>query len=171
MNFSEGNTFCLWILNHTTNFFVGSSWRCIWLTCATCCRLSNNKMLDDQHMRYSQGNLTYWTCLVWAWLEFRSCSVSYFSVSMNICVCVHVCKTCGVYFLQKKLYTTETHSDLLQQVQDGYLVKISEISTEQLKIIGTKYYLYWQSKLEMCDMHTCCSRKIGLMMYLFMLFY
>jgi hypothetical protein len=81
-----------------------------------------------------------------------------------------VCKTCRVYFLQQKLYTAETHSDLLQQVQDDYVVKISEICTEQLKIIGTNYGLYVQSKLEICDMHTCCSRKIGLIMYLFMLF-
>ena len=51
------------------------------------------------------------------------------------------------------MYTTETHSDLLQQVQDDYVIKISEICTEQLKIIGTKNYLYLQSKLEVCDMH------------------
>ena len=51
------------------------------------------------------------------------------------------------------MYATETHSDLLQQVQDNYVIKISEIFTEQLKIVGTKNCLYIQSALEICDMH------------------
>jgi hypothetical protein len=67
-------------------------------------------------------------------MEFRSCSVRYFSVSTktSVCVCARarMCKMCRVYFFVKqKMYTTETHS-LLQQVQDDYVVNISEICSE-----------------------------------------
>jgi hypothetical protein len=69
---------------------------------------------------------------------------------VHVCTSVKHAKYISSY---NKLYTTEAHSDLLQQVQDDCVIKISEICTEQLKVIGTKNYLYLQIRLDMSDMH------------------
>ena len=80
-----------------------------------------------------------------------------------MCTCVE--RAWYIYSYNRKCIQLR-HSDLLQQVQDDYVIKISEICTEQLKIIGTKNCLCLQSKLEICEVHYLVFQKIGLIIYI-----
>jgi len=96
VNFSEGNTFCPWKLNHTTNFYVGSRCCCarvLWLTCATCCRYclcQITQCLINTSVTV-KGTLLIERSLCELGMEFRSCSVRYFNMSAKTSACVRTC--------------------------------------------------------------------------------
>jgi hypothetical protein len=108
-------------------------------------------------------------------MDFRSCSVKIFQhehKDICVCVCARACVRAGGRHAKNiSLYNRQCiqliHAVICcSRYRMIYVVEISEICTEQLKIIIYIYKVNW--KYVTCI--ACCSRKIGLIVCLFMLF-